>query len=297
MTPVADLITPRVTEIAPGVVVRRALPTRALRQVGAWCFLDHFGPVNGSDMQRFSIGAHPHIGLQTATWLFEGALLHRDSIGSEQLIRAGELNLMTAGQGIAHSEQLGPEVAGLHGLQFWIALPDHVRHCEPRFEHHDALPRWRDGEASLRLFVGRHGDQVSPAMVHSPLIGLEVQATLAQTLRLPLATDFEHAVYVARGSVQVDDQIAGEGQMLSLVAHAAEVRLMLAPGTLCVLLGGVPFTEPLMMWWNFVARESAEIETAREDWQQGRRFGTVIEGGSRIDAPSLDLHLRVPARP
>jgi hypothetical protein len=287
----ALLVEPKYSEIAPGVAVLRALPTRARRLIGAWCFLDHFGPVDGDALRAFDIGAHPHIGLQTATWLFEGALMHRDSLGSEQPIRAGELNLMTSGQGIAHSETLGAESDRLHGLQFWIALPDAERDGPARFEHHRALPRWDVDGVAMRLFIGSYGGHVSPARVHTPLLGLELHAESASALELVLDPGFEHGLYVATGKVRTPDDVVDAQRLLVLAAGAARLPLQLDPGTRAVLIGGAPFAEPITMWWNFVARSSEEIAAAREDWQHARRFGPVAHA-TRIPAPPFDLRLR-----
>ncbi|MBL0028040.1 MAG: pirin family protein [Rhodanobacteraceae bacterium] len=288
-----QLIDPKRSEIVPGVAVLRALPTRARRLVGAWCFLDHFGPVAGAAMQAFAVGAHPHIGLQTATWLFDGALLHRASLGSVQPVRAGELNLMTAGHGIAHSEHLGAGATRLHGLQFWIALPESAREIAPRFEHHADLPRWHEGEASLRLFIGDYAGRHSPARVHTPLLGLEVHAPVAESVTLALDPGFEYALYVASGHVRCDG-IDVPAQRLCVFPDAANAaQLELAAGSCAVLMGGAPFREAPLMWWNFVARSNDEIATARADWaSRSDRFGEVAEGGARIDAPPFDLHLR-----
>lgn len=296
MTDVPKLIEPKRNEIAPGVAVLRALPTRARRLVGAWCFLDHFGPVEDEAMQAFDVGVHPHIGLQTATWLFDGALSHRDSLGSVQPVRAGELNLMTAGQGIAHSEHLGTDCTRLHGLQFWIALPDAVRDVAPRFEHHADLPRWREGAVSLCLFIGEFAGRRSPAQVHTALLGIELQASAAQALDLPLDPGFEHALYVASGHVRCGDIDEPAMCLLTLPVGTAMVRLELAAGTCAVMIGGAPFDEAPLMWWNFVARHNHEIAAAREDWHARRRFGDVADGGARIAAPPFDLHLRAGAR-
>ena len=292
MTNVLQSIEPKRSEIAPGVSVWRALPTRARRLVGAWCFLDHFGPVEDEAMHAFDVGVHPHIGLQTATWLFDGALLHRDSLGSVQPVRAGELNLMTAGQGIAHSEHLGADCTRLHGLQFWIALPEAVREIAPRFEHHAELPQWRAGRVSLRLFIGEFAGRRSPARVHTPLLGFELHAPAAETLTLPLDPGFEHALYVASGHARHGEVEVPAMRLLVLPLGTAILHLELAAATCAVLIGGAPFDEAPLMWWNFVARRNDEIAAAREDWQAHRRFGDVPDGAVRIAAPAFDLKLR-----
>lgn len=290
------IVEPKRSEIAPGVAVLRALPTRARRLVGAWCFLDHFGPVEGAAMRAFDVGVHPHIGLQTATWLFDGALLHRDSLGSAQPIRAGELNLMTAGSGIAHSEHLGADARCLHGLQFWIALPEAARAIAPRFEHHAGLPQWREGGVSMRLFIGEYAGRQSPARTHSPLLGLELHASAAAALELPLDPGFEHALYLASGHAHCDGVEVSAQRLLVLREAAPVARLEFAAGSCAVLIGGAPFAEAPLMWWNFVARDRDEIAAAREDWMARRRFGDVPEGGARIDAPPFDLRLRAGGR-
>ena len=170
-----DVVEARKAAIGDGAEVRRLLPQRTLRTIGAWCFLDHYGPDEVSRGPGMQVRPHPHIGLQTVSWLFQGLVLHRDSLGSRQLIRPGELNLMTAGRGIAHSEESAadrPPV--LHGLQLWIALPEAERHGEPRFAHHTDLPVVRDGAASVTVAIGEYRGERSPAEVFSPLAGYEV---------------------------------------------------------------------------------------------------------------------------
>jgi quercetin 2,3-dioxygenase len=170
-----DVVEGRKAAIGDGTEVRRLLPQRTLRTIGAWCFLDHYGPDEVSRGHGMQVPPHPHIGLQTVSWLFEGLVRHRDSLGSRQLIRPGELNLMTAGGGIAHSEESAagrPPV--LHGLQLWIALPEAERHTEPRFAHHADLPVVRDGAASVTVVIGEYRGERSPAEVFSPLAGFEV---------------------------------------------------------------------------------------------------------------------------
>jgi redox-sensitive bicupin YhaK (pirin superfamily) len=232
------------------------------------------------------------------TWLFQGQVLHRDSLGSRQLIRPGELNLMTAGRGVTHSEESAagrPPV--LHGLQLWIALPEGERHGEPRFAHHAGLPVVRDGTASVTVAVGEYRGERSPAEVFSPLAGYEVAVPGGDDFTLPVREDFEHGVVAVDGPAVVAGALIAPGLLAHLPAGRPEIGLSPASGRRAArffVIGGVPFGEPLLMWWNFVARDGGEIARAREDWVAGR-FGQV-QGypGAPLTAPSLPP---VPLRP
>jgi quercetin 2,3-dioxygenase len=269
--------------------VRRLLPQRQRRMVGAWCFVDHFGPEDVRDRPGMQVPPHPHCGLQTVTWLVEGEIVHRDSLGSDQPIRPGRLNLMTSGHGIAHSEMSPAEhPPGMHGLQLWVALPEDARHGEPRFEHHDALPVLRDGPATVTVLVGRVGPAESPARVHTPLVAAEVVLAGPGSHSLVLEPGFEHGVLVLSGAATAAGTTVTPGSLLYLAPGRAELPLDTSGGARVVVLGGEPFVEDLVMWWNFVARSHEEIVRAREDWAAGRRFGRV--GGCAHDplpAPAL----------
>src|SRR6266516_1362110 len=183
------------------VTVRRLLPLRQRRSVGAWCFVDHYGPMSVDGMAGMRVPPHPHIGLQTVTWLISGNVLHRDSLGSEQMIRPGQLNLMTAGHGIAHSEESPAEHdPELHGVQLWLALPDADRQAAPAFEHHSQLPVLGIGGAEITVFTGSLADVTSPARAFSPLVGAEINAVREGDVTIPLARGHEHVIFVARGS-------------------------------------------------------------------------------------------------
>ena len=293
-----DVVEARKAAIGDGTEVRRLLPQRALRTIGAWCFLDHYGPDEVSRGHGMQVPPHPHIGLQTASWLFEGLVLHRDSLGSRQLIRPGELNLMTAGRGIAHSEESAagrPPV--LHGLQLWIALPEPERHAAPRFAHHADLPVVREGGASVTVAIGEYRGERSPAQVHSPLAGFEVAVPGGDDFTLPVREDFEHGVVAVDGSAVVAGSLVAPGLLAHLSPGRKEIRLSPAGGRRLArffVLGGAPFGERLVMWWNFVARSGEEITRAREDWAAGR-FGEVHGyPGPPLAAPELPP---VPLRP
>ncbi len=272
------------------MTVRRLLPLRLRRSVGAWCFVDHYGPLDVDGVTGMNVPPHPHIGLQTVTWLLAGNVLHRDSLGSEQLIRPGQLNLMTAGRGIAHAEE-SPRHHGplLHGVQLWVALPDVSRQAEPAFEHHTQLPQSHLGGFAITVLVGELAGAGSPATTFSPIVGAEVTAAgRPASCLLPLRPDFEHVAFVAAGRVSVNDVELTVGQLLYLPQGRPEAVLCAPADATLMLLGGVPLGEPLLMWWNFVARTPAEIATATAAWRAGE-FGPV--GGYQGDplpAPPLD---------
>lgn len=267
-----------------GVAVRRALPKRQRRTVGAWCFADHFGPV-GLPLSM-QVGPHPHMGLQTVTWLVEGEVLHRDSLGSEQLIRPGQLNLMSAGHGVAHAEETpGSYGGGIHGAQLWVAQPAATRDGPAAFEHHAELPRVAVGDAAITVLMGQVGGERSPARTDTPLVGAEVATPGGRTV-VPLQAPFEHALVVLEGAVVV----GGESIAPGVLAYLGEGRPELvidAPGPArLLLLGGEPFGERIVMAWNFVGRSRDETDRAAADWNAGHeRFGTVASPLDRIPAP------------
>jgi len=281
----------RKTAIGDGTEVRRLLPQRTLRTIGAWCFLDHYGPDEVSRGPGMRVPPHPHIGLQTVSWLFQGLILHRDSLGSRQLIRPGELNLMTAGLGVTHSEESAagrPPV--LHGLQLWIALPESERHREGRFAHYADLPVVRDGPASVTVAVGEYRGERSPAEVFSALAGYEVAVPGGDDFALPVREDFEHGVIAVDGSAVVGGALIAPGLLAHLPAGRSEIRLSPASGRRLArffVVGGMPFGERLLMWWNFAARSGEEIARAREDWAAGRCGRVQGYFGDPLTAPPL----------
>jgi len=275
-------------ELGGGMRVHRALPTARRRMIGAWCFLDHFGPadVSGSGMR---IGPHPHIGLQTVTWLLSGELLHRDSLGTVQPIEPGAVNLMTAGRGISHSEESPqPRSPQIHGVQFWIALPDSARQMAPAFEHHPQVPQLRVSGLQLRVIAGELLGERSPATVHTPLVGASIEAASGTTATLPLKPEFEHGVIVTRGEAQVAGIPLSPGALVYLPAGRSDATVVTgADDAGLVLVGGEPFPEQILMWWNFVARTKDELTRASRDWNSSKDYLGEVRGTdiARLVAP------------
>ncbi|HEY0448390.1 pirin family protein [Actinophytocola sp.] len=270
-----------------GIRVDRLLPQRTLPTVGAWCFLDLFGP-NSTPM---SVLPHPHTGLQTVTWLLAGQIHHRDSVGSDVLVRPGQLNLMTGGHGVAHSEISIDDGAPLHAMQLWVALPAAKAGMAPAFEQHVELPTYAHGGVTATVFVGTVGDVSSPATVHTPLLGADLRVAAHAATTVPLRPDFEHALLAIDDTLVVSGVAVPAGRMLYLGTGRAELALATDGRPVrALLLGGEPFPDELVMWWNFVGRSHDEIAAARADWEaRGQtRFGTVHgHGGARIPAPDL----------
>lgn len=279
--------------------VRRLLPQRPRRMVGAWCFVDHFGPddVGGRERPGMQVPPHPHTGLQTVTWLLDGEILHRDSLGNVQSIRPGQLNVMTSGHGIAHSEKSPPvRPPVMHGVQLWVALPDEVRAGPADFAHHAELPRWRDDGLDVTLLVGELAGARSPAVVHTPLLGAQLEPGGPAPARVPLRPDFEYGVLAMSGSAEVDGVRLAPGALLYVAPGRATLTVTDGAGARLLLLGGAPFEEPLVMWWNFVGRSHEEIAAATEDWAAGRRFGVVVDDPEPpLPAPAMPT-VRLKAR-
>jgi redox-sensitive bicupin YhaK (pirin superfamily) len=274
-----------------GLDVRRVLPRRARRTVGAWCFLDHLGPVAVTAEHGVDIGPHPHIGLQTVTWLFEGEVLHRDSIGSEQVVRPGQLNLMTAGGGVSHSEEATGRYHGvLHGMQLWVAQPDATRHGPPAFEHHAALPASELEHGQATVIVGALDGVASPARRDTDHVGIDLDLWHGTSV-VPLDPSAEYALAVAVGAVHVGAQGIEPGGLAYLGTGRDELALTVTAPARALLVGGTPLAEPPLMWWNFVARTREEVSAAYDDWQAGSdRFGTVASPLGRIPASAPPWH-------
>lgn len=290
-----ELLAARRAEVGAGLPVARALPTARRRSIGAWCFLDHAGPAVLPAGQGMNVGPHPHIGLQTFSWLIEGELMHRDSLGSAQLLRPGQVNLMTAGRGIVHSEESPHDRGGpLHLAQLWIALPDAERAREPAFEHHAVMPRASAGGFEVTALVGQVLGLRAPTRVYTPMMGADLACSGPARLDLPLDPSFEHGVLCLCGAARVDGASLEPGTLLYAPAGRDGTELACDGATRLLVVGGRPFDEALLVWWNFVARTSDEIAAAAADWQAGRHFGPVPGTSlARLAAPPIgELLLR-----
>lgn len=267
-----------------GLTVGRVLPRRSRRMVGPWCFVDRMGPGHVDAIAGLDVGPHPHIGLQTVTWLLDGAILHRDSLGSEQLIRPGQLNLMTAGHGVSHSEETRDvHVGDIHGIQFWVAQPSSTRDGAADFEHHAELPQLGLGSSRATVLVGDFAGSSSPARRDSEHVGVELALSPGPTT-VPLAPGFEHALLAIGDGVSVRGRALPDGHLGYLGIGIDEVIVDTEAGATVMLIGGEPFPEELLMWWNYVARTRDEIIQAHQQWSEGSpRFGTVDSPLERID--------------
>ena len=284
-----ERIATRPADLGGGMMVRRALPTRQRRMVGAWCFLDHAGPVTFSRGESMRVGAHPHTALQTFTWLIEGEVLHRDSLGSEQIIRPGQVNLMTAGHGVVHSEDSLPHVRRLHAAQLWIALPREHADCAPAFDHHSDPPRWTEGGCEFTLLAGTYGHRQSPARLYSPLIGIDLHSQPGTMVDLELNPKFEYGILPLAGPVDIQGTGVATNEFAWLGTGIERLQCELPADSRILLLGGEPFDAPIVMWWNFVGYDKAAIAAAQREWESGGpRFGRVKgDEGRRLGAPPL----------
>ena len=273
-----------------GFSVRRVLPAGDLQTVGPFIFFDHIGPAVFAPGTGVDVRPHPHIGLATVTYLYAGEFMHRDSLGTAQLIRPGDVNWMVAGRGIAHSERTPPDVrlaggASIHGIQTWIALPRQHEEAEPAFEHHpaSALPEIRLPGAVLRLIAGAAFGQRAPAAVFSPMFYLDAAMEAGGTVELPTQYQ-ERAVYVAEGEIAVEGSHYGPGQMVLFAADSTAAPVATMPSR-TMLLGGAPLDGPRHIWWNFVSSSRERIEQAKRDWQLGA-FAPVPGDDERIPLPA-----------
>ncbi|MFJ9884726.1 pirin family protein [Streptomyces sp. NPDC091287] len=287
--PVRELLAPRRVQLGEGTEVRRLLPNLGRRMVGAWAFVDHYGPDDIADEPGMQVPPHPHMGLQTVSWLHDGEVLHRDSLGSLQTVRPRELGLMTSGRAISHSEESPKEHARLlHGAQLWVALPEAHRNIEPHFQHHTDLPVVTAPGVTATVILGELDGAASPGTAYTPIVGADVTLAGGAEARLPLDPDFEYAVLSMSGEAEVDGVPVLPGSMLYLGCGRTELPLRAVSDAGLMLLGGEPFEEELVMFWNFIARSGEEIVQARKDWEEGSRFGEV-QGydGARLPAPEL----------
>jgi len=288
-----DILEPREVPLGGprAMTVRRTLPQRSRSLIGAWCFVDHYGP----ETTRMTVPPHPHTGLQTVSWLFSGDIEHRDSVGSQATVRPGELNLMTAGHGIAHSEVSSEQPTLLHGAQLWVALPDSARDTQPFFENVAASTVDVAG-GRLEVFIGSLAGASSPARVFSPLLGAQLSVDAGASVALDIDPSFEHGVLVDSGDVTVNGTSVAPTHLAYV--DAGHDRLEITAGTdgaRVLIIGGTPFGEQIVMWWNFIGRTHDEIVRYRDDWQTEviaggnahGRFGTVDYDGAALPAPEL----------
>lgn len=271
------VIKPRARDIG-SFSVRRSLPSARRRLVGPFIFFDHMGPVDFEPGQGIDVRPHPHIGLATVTYLFEGEIMHRDSLGVEQAIRPGAVNWMIAGKGIVHSERTDPQVRAtarrMHGIQTWVALPTALEQREPDFAHHpaDTLPEIDRPGVHMRLIVGSAFGEKSPVEALSPIFYLDAAAKAGAAVPLPDEHP-EKAVYVVSGEIETGGVVFGEGSMV-VIADGAMPEITSKSGARLMLLGGAPIDGERLIWWNFVASSEALMEQAKADWKAGR-FATI----------------------
>jgi len=287
----ATILTPRDVPLGGprAMNVRRTLPQRSRSLIGAWCFVDHYGPDLVAEKGGMVVPPHSHTGLQTVSWLFAGEVEHRDSVGSHAMVRPGELNLMTAGRGIAHSEVSTAATTVLHGAQLWLALPDASRHHEPFFEHFVPSPVTFEG-ATVHVFIGSLVGSTSTATAFSPLVGAQLDIPAGSSLSLPVDATFEHGLLLDAGLVTINGMDVAPDELAFIPAGAAQLTIVAGDSPVrAILIGGAPFGESIVMWWNFIGRTHDEIVQYRSDWESGApRFAEVTGyDGSALPAPAL----------
>ncbi len=284
------LLTARRVYLGKTTEVARALPDRAVRMIGAWCFLDHYGPEDVSGAAGMQVWAHPHTGLQTVSWLFEGEVEHRDSLGSQAMVRPGELNIMTAGHGIVHSEISQPnKPPRLHGVQLWVALPEAMRDREPAFQSYADLPDLSRPGLSGKVLIGEVDGTVSPALGYSPMCGADLSLAAGADVMLSVEESFEYGVFVVAGSVVAASTTAEVDQLVYLGHGRREIRLRSSAGGRVIMLGGQPFDEEIVMWWNFIGRSHEDIVDFRTAWEtRDPRFPAIVSRAEKVmEAPPM----------
>lgn len=299
---------PRLADVG-GIPIARLLPNKGKQPIGAWCFLDHVGPISfDEDELGIQIGSHPHTNLQTFTWVLEGEILHKDSLGNKQVIDKSKVNLMTAGtgltQGISHTEQSVFTNAGgsvdvereLHAVQLWIALPSDQA-IEASFYHYPKLPSWTENDVALTLTTGSYntasGDtHTAPTLQYSKLVGIDVHFLADADITLSLESGFEYGVLIVQGGLVFADQSYQQDELLRFdevdIGDQQNVKITAKKGTRLMFLGGEPLKQKVLLWWNFVADTKAEIEQSILDWNSHHpRFGEVDSDIKRLVAPPL----------
>jgi redox-sensitive bicupin YhaK (pirin superfamily) len=284
------LLTARRVPLGKTTEVARALPDRQIRMIGAWCFLDHYGPEDVSGSPGMQVWAHPHTGLQTVSWLFDGEIEHRDSLGSQAMVRPGELNIMTAGHGIVHSEISQPDKPPmLHGVQLWVALPDAMRDREPAFQSYADLPDLIQPGVVGKVLIGEVNGTSSAALGYSPLCGAELRLEPGADVVLSLHETFEYGIFAVAGAVIAESTTVGVDQLLYLGNSRHSLHLRSPYGGQVIMLGGQPFAEDIVMWWNFIGRSHAEIVKFRSAWaERDARFRPIVNRSEKaMEAPPM----------
>ena len=276
--------------------VRRTLPSRQRSLVGAWCFLDHYGPDDVAATGGMAVPRHPHTSLATVSWLFTGEIDHRDSTGVHATVRPGELNLMTAGRGVSHSEFSTADTTTLHGVQLWFALPSRARDTDPSFDHHVPEPVYVPGGIA-RVFLGDLFGVRSPVVTHTPLSGAEILLDADAETVVEVPEGHEHALLLDDGDVSFEGAALERGELGYVAPGRRTLTIRSAGGARLVLIGGEPLGEQIVMWWNFIGRDHGDVVRAREEWmaeiggsdpEQGQRFGPFDEGQpAALPAPAL----------
>ncbi len=295
MSNVGMIIEERPADIG-NFLVGRLLPFRGKRMVGPFIFIDHMGPAKMSDQQNMDIGPHPHIGLSTLTYLFEGSMMHRDALGTEVEIKPGAVNWMTAGKGLVHSERtpdyLRHSEKMMHGLQIWVALPKELELMEPGFFHigKEELPSWKEGEASFKLIAGEAFGRKSPVPVYSKLFMLEIKSPVQQTISIGKDLFGEAGLYILEGRIETDGNIFEPKQLL-VAKEATLCSFVIHANTTVYLFGGEPFPEERFIYWNFVATTVERIEEAKQQWKD-QQFKMIDGETGFIPLPETKAQLK-----
>lgn len=293
-----ELLLPRVVPLGGprAIPVLRVLPNKNRHFIGAWCFADAFGPAFREKDGAMDVPPHPHTGLQTVSWLVEGAVEHRDSAGGRHTVRPGGVNVMTAGRGIAHSEYQSDDSEILHGVQLWTVLPAEERGREPSFSGIDAVPTFTlDSGVEAKVFAGSYGGHEAPAPYFSQLVGVEVRIPAGSTVTLPLKSSFEHGLLPLSDGVAVSGVDVPTGGIVYTEPGTTSAEVSAESDAVVILLGGEPFEEEVVMFWNFIGDNHREVSRFRDEWMRERehqeardRYGTVVDDDATpLAAPRL----------
>jgi len=256
------------------LTVRRTLPNRQRTTIGPWCFLDHYGPNHLAQSGGMHVPPHPHTGLQTVSWLFEGTIEHQDSTGAHAMVKPGVLNLMTAGAGVQHSEVSLPDIPTLHGVQLWVVLPDDARHQQPHFVSVPAQSVTL-GDATVSLFIGSlPGLEPVDAPTYWPMFGAEIVCATPGSFTVTIEEGHETGILVDQGSITIAGHQVDKDDLAYIPPGATSITVEATAPSRLILIGGKPFEEAIVMWWNFIGRTHEEIVAFREQWQNGLTTGS-----------------------